>query len=512
MSTVSAQRRGRYWLALLVGVVALVAAGCGSSKSSSSSSSSSGGSSTSAATSSSGGSSTSASLPSGGLPAPQKAVPAATGTGTPIKIGVLSDCQGDFGAFDQQDLAGVVAAISQFAGGKPVNPNNPRAGWTGGAIGGHPLKLVGIGCSNDQAATAIQQTRKLMEQDGADIMIGPLSGDESIAVANYAKQHPDKTFVDGAAGAQDTTLKVKAPNFFRFNGDGAQWNAGLGDIAYNKLHWRKAAVVSDDYSFGWTSTAGFIADFCAAGGQITQRVFPPLNTTDYSSYAQQISSNVDGVFVAVGGAGLIPFLKAYEQAKGPINPKKFMGNLFWDTPGLFGQLGPRVAGVYAGSAGTAGDLDAAAPQDYANNIMGHWFKTIPPASAGTPAAQASSTFTYGYYVNTWGLIKGLEAVKGNIGGGQKALQAATAKVVLPAPYGTIKLDQNRQAIFTNFNQQLYLKDGKLAVKTVAAIPNVNESFGGTFNSSTPAPGRTSPGCTKRSLPWLGHEQSVKTLG
>ena len=82
-----------------------------------------------------------------------------------------------------------------------------------------------------------------MEQLDADVMIGPLSGDESIAVANYAKQHPDKTFVDGSAGAQDTTLKVQAPNFFRFNGDGAQWNAGLGDLAYNKLGWRKAAIV-----------------------------------------------------------------------------------------------------------------------------------------------------------------------------------------------------------------------------------------------------------------------------
>ena len=113
-----------------------------------------------------------------------------------------------------------------------------------------------------------------MEQLDADVMIGPLSGDESIAVANYAKQHPDKTFVDGSAGAQDTTLKVQAPNFFRFNGDGAQWNAGLGDIAYNKLGWRKAAVIADDYSFGWTSAAGFIADFCAAGGQITQAGLP----------------------------------------------------------------------------------------------------------------------------------------------------------------------------------------------------------------------------------------------
>ena len=183
-----------------------------------------------------------------------------------------------------------------------------------------------------------------MEQLDADVMIGPLSGDESIAVANYAKQHPDKTFVDGSAGAQDTTLKVQAPNFFRFNGDGAQWNAGLGDIAYNKLGWRKAAVVADDYSFGWTSAAGFIAEFCAAGGQVTKRVFPPLNTTDYSSYAQQMPTDVDGTFVAVGGAGLIPFLKAYEQAKGPIEAKKFIGNLFWGTPGQFEQLGPRVVG------------------------------------------------------------------------------------------------------------------------------------------------------------------------
>ena len=205
-----------------------------------------------------------------------------------------------------------------------------------------------------------------MEQLDADVMIGPLSGDESIAVANYAKQHPDKTFVDGSAGAQDTTLKVQAPNFFRFNGDGAQWNAGLGDIAYNKLGWKKAAVVADDYSFAWTSAAGFIAEFCAAGGQVTKRVFPPLNTTDYSSFAQQMPTDVDGTFVAVGGAGLIPFLKAYEQAKGPIDAKKFIGNLFWGTPGQFEQLGPRVAGAYIGGAGTAGDLDTPAAQDYAN--------------------------------------------------------------------------------------------------------------------------------------------------
>jgi branched-chain amino acid transport system substrate-binding protein len=343
----------------------------------------------------------------------------------------------------------------------------------------------------------------------ADVMVGPLSGDESIAVANYAKQHPDKTFVDGSAGAQDTTLKVQAPNFFRFNGDGAQWNAGLGDIAYNKLGWKTAAVVADDYSFAWTSAAGFIAEFCAAGGQVTKRVFPPLNTTDYSSFAQQMPTDVDGTFVAVGGAGLIPFLKAYEQSKGPIDAKKFIGNLFWGTPGQFEQLGPRVAGAYIGGAGTAGDLDTPAAQDYANNIIGKWFGEFKPG--GPAAAQAASTFTYGYYLNTWGLIKGLEEVKGDISD-QKALQEALGKVELPAPYGTVKLDENRQAVFTVYDQQLFMKDGKLAVKTVSAIPGVDQTFGGTFSNSTPAPGRNSPGCEKKSLPWLGKSTPVKVVG
>jgi branched-chain amino acid transport system substrate-binding protein len=429
---------------------------------------------------------------------------------TPIKVAVLSDCQGAFGSFDGQDLAGVVAAMSQYAGAKPVNKNDPRKGWTGGSVGGHPLKLVGIGCSNDKADTAIKETKRLMEQLGADVMIGPLSGDESIAVAQYAKAHPTKTFVDGSAGAQDTTLKVRAPNFFRFNGDGAMWNAGLGDLAYNKLGWKTAAVVADDYSFAWTSAAGFIAEFCAVGGKVTKRVFPPLNTTDYSSYAQQMPTNVDGTFVAVGGAGLIPFLKAYEQAHGPIDGKKFIGNLFWGTPGQFEQLSTRVVGAYVGGAGTAGDLATPAAKNYANNIIGKWFKTIPPFGAAAP--QASSTFTYGFYINTWGLIKGLQAVKGNIGGGQKALQAAIHKTVLPTAYGTIHLDKYNQGVIPVYYQQLYDKGGKLAVKTVGYIPNVDQTFGGTFSAKTAPPGRNSPACVKRSLPWIGKTQHPKVTG
>src|SRR3954470_4899896 len=429
---------------------------------------------------------------------------------TPIKVAVLSDCQGAFGSFDNQDLAGVVTAMAQFAGAKAKNPNKPRDGWTGGSINGHPLKLVGVGCSNDRADTAIKETKRLMEQLKADILIGPLSGDESIAVANYAKQHPSKTFVDGAAGAQDTTLKVQAPNFFRFNGDGAMWNAGLGDLAYNKLGWRTAAVVADDYSFAWTSAAGFIAEFCGVGGNVTKRVFPPLNTTDYSSYAQQMPTNVDGTFVAVGGAGLVPFLKAYEQAHGPIDGKKFIGNLFWGTPGQYQQLGTRVSGAYFGGAGTAGDLATAAAKAYAKQVQ-KTFKTIPPF--GAAKGQESSVFLFSYYANTWGLIKALQRVGGDISSaGQVPLQKALGQVKLNGPYGPIRLDRNRQAILNVFYGKLLTKNGKLATQTVGEVPGITQTFGGTFSNSTPPPGRNSPGCSKRKLPWIGKTIHPKVTG
>jgi branched-chain amino acid transport system substrate-binding protein len=63
-----------------------------------------------------------------------------------------------------------------------------------------------------------------------------------------------------------------------------------------------------------------------------------------------------------------------------------------------------------------------------------------------------------------------------------------------------------------FAGQLYTKDGKLAVKTVKAIPDVDQTFGGTFSPSSPAPGRTAPGCAKRDLPWVGKGQTVKVVG
>src|SRR5262245_15394685 len=254
------------------------------------------------------------------------------------KVGFLSDCGGAFGSFFEPTISGAHLALIRYAGGQAAG-EKPSDGIDGAQVAGKDIEIVGYGCADDTADKAIEETRRLMEQEDADVMIGPLSGDEGIAVANYAKEHPDKTFVNGIAGAQDATLKVQAPNFFRFHPDGAQWSAGLGDYAYNDLGWKTAAIVGDDYSFPYTSLAGFVAEFCAIGGKVTKRIWAPLGEEDYSSYISQIPDDVDGLYVGIGRPGRISFITQEQDQKGRVDTERMLDNVFWDDPLVLKEVG-----------------------------------------------------------------------------------------------------------------------------------------------------------------------------
>ena len=137
--------------------------------------------------------------------------------------------------------------------------------------GGKKIEWV-IGSSDASPDSAIRAIRKLVEQDGVQIVVGPLSGDEGLAVKDYAKTQPNVTFVNGTSAAQDTTLRDPAPNFFRFSTDGAQWMAGLGTYAFTTKGYKNVATVAEDYSFPYTQVFGFMAEFCKAGGHVVVEI------------------------------------------------------------------------------------------------------------------------------------------------------------------------------------------------------------------------------------------------
>jgi branched-chain amino acid transport system substrate-binding protein len=426
------------------------------------------------------------------------ATPAQSGA---VRVAIMTDCKGGFGFAYELDIGGAQAAFAQYAGGKVKNKAKPSAGMTGINAGGTPINIVGYGCGDDTAATAIKETRRLMEQLKADVMVGPLSGDEAVAVANYAKAHPKQTYIIGTAGSQDPTMQIAPKNMFRYHGDGAQWNAGIGEIAYKKLGWRNAAIIMDDYSFGWTSAAGMIADFCAVGGKITKRVFPPLNNADYAAFVRQLPApdKVDGYFWAIGG-NTPGSLTAFEQAYGKADPKQFIGNLFFAFLGNDKVVAPKFVGSYVGGFGTGAGMKGKQAKAYEASVLRSY-----------PKLPATDAFVYNYYQAAWALVQGLTKSGGAVGA---RLQASMPRTLKPgyelSDGGVLKLDSRRQAIQDQYQLQLFKNaDGSVSPQAVAYVPNVDQSFGGLFKPSSPPPGRSQPACKKLKTPWQGKVKVVK---
>ena len=408
---------------------------------------------------------------------------AAGSAAAPIKIGIVSTCQGPFAPFYPETTAGARVALIQLAGGKPAG-TAATSPVKGARIGGHPVQLV-FGCSNAQPDVALKEARRLVEQAKVDILLGPLSGDEGIAISNYSKKQPKTTFVNGTSAAQDTTLHVRSPNFFRFTTDGAQWMAGLGAYAYKTLHWKNAVVIGDDYSFPYTQAAGFVAEFCSLGGNIPKRIWPPLGTKDYSGFITQIPrSGVDGFMMAVGGTGTVAFVKDFEGLAGNVS-KKMVGGSVTIDPTAISALGDRLTGVAAGEP-IPPDSKSTAWLKYANAIKKYYPKVSP-----------NSLFTAGYYDEMWGIVLGLKKVNGDLSDGGKKFRAALGKVSWNSEHGLVKLDKNRNAIADNFVVQVTKGGG---FKTLKVVHGVDQTFGGHFSASTPTVSRNSPACTHGNAP------------
>jgi branched-chain amino acid transport system substrate-binding protein len=404
-------------------------------------------------------------------------------TGEAIKIGIFANNEGPFAPFEGQTWGGAMLPLIN-RGATPVS-GDPKEGVENAVIAGHPIEIV-YGGSDATPDKAVEEARRLVEQEKVDILVGPLSGSEGIAVANYSKEQPGVTFVNGISGAQDTTLKVRSPNFVRFHNDGTQWTAGLGDYAYNTLGWRNVVTIGDDYDFPYSQIAGFVAEFCSIGGNVTKRLWPALGEEDYSSFITQIPEDVDGFFMGVGGTGTVAFVKQYEQLRGNL-ADKIMGGIFMTDPVILKELGNQVVGVVTAGM-TSGDSQESSYLDYSNGL-----DTAYPDLKGT----ASSVFAYGYYTAMEAIAQGLEQVKGDLSGDQAAFRDALANLELDAPLGTIKLDENRQAIMDNFLQQIVKDtngDGVPDVKTIKTIPQVDQTFAGAFSPETPSPDRTHPPC------------------
>jgi branched-chain amino acid transport system substrate-binding protein len=367
-----------------------------------------------------------------------------------IKVGLLATLEGPFTVLGQDGVRGAELALQE-------------AGYS---AGGKKIEII-KGSSDASPDSAVKAARKLVEQDGVQILIGPLSGDEGLAVKDYAKTQPNITFINGTSAAQDTTLRDPAPNFYRFTTDGAQWMAGLGEYAYKDKHYHNVVTVAEDYSFPYTQVFGFMAGFCKAGGHVPKKFWVPIGNKDFSSIIAAIPDKVDAIYVALGGADGVNFLTQYQQAGGT-------------APLIGGSI--TVDQTVLGTKGKQRDYVIGTPSagPIADNAEGAaWKKFVDGYKAAYKDGFPSpSLFAQGYYIEAKAMLAALDKVNGDLSGNQANFRDVLANLDLDTPTGKVKLDKNRQAIADNYLTEVAkADDGHLYNKVVKVVPAVNQTLG-----------------------------------
>jgi branched-chain amino acid transport system substrate-binding protein len=393
-----------------------------------------------------------------------------------IKIGVFSTLEGTYTALGEDGMRGFDLAIMQHHG----------------KAGGKELEIV-RGSSDASPDSALRAAKKLVEQDKVDILLAPLSGAEGIALHDYAKTQPQVTFINGCSGALETTYVNPAPNFFRFNTDGAQMHKGLGQYIYNVKHYKKIATLAEDYAFTYTQVFGLALDYCPMGGQITKRLWVPLGTKDFSSVIPQLPDDVDAIYLGLGGADAVNFLNQYQQAGG--NAKLIGGSIMIDQTVLTSKGKAKEALIGVPAAGPQGDTW----EDPRWQAFVKAYKEAPNEGYFKTRFPIPSLCATNYYDETTAMLLGLDKVKGDLSDGHKKFRAALSTLVLDAPNGQMRLDENRQAIGTSFVTEVIKdKNGDLVNKVVKVVPNVDQRLG--FSKAVfdriGLPGREVPVCKK----------------
>jgi branched-chain amino acid transport system substrate-binding protein len=400
----------------------------------------------------------------------------------PIRIGVLTDCHGAFSSFYDSTVAG--AELPLLERGAKLRGKRPSDGVEGASVAGKPVELV-IGCEGGTFGTMLAEARRLVEQVGVDVVVGPLAVPYGLVLGEYARRQPSTVFSIAVSGEPATTLRQRAPNVFRFGLDDAQSMAGLGSYAYHELGWRTAAVIGEDDPFGWSEVSGFVAEFCSLGGKIAKRIWSPSFSSNLSRLVGEIPPGADGVLLGDGSQAVNSFFDAY----GKPHPDLARHVVVGDFVLFLATLDQRLAGVVAGG---PFPVERTAPA---------WTRYVREFKRWFPGVLGVTGFDLGYYSATEPVLEALEQVHGDISDGERKLMAALAKIRLDAPNGPIRLDRNHQAIGPNFLVRVE-KDaaGRFGVRTFRVVPNVEESFNGYFTSTTPEPSRTQPACVKREPP------------
>jgi len=342
----------------------------------------------------------------------------------PLKIGVLQPLTGVMASQAQHEIRGMSVFYEQH-------------GWK---VAGRQIVLIEED-TEFKIQVALRKTRKLIERDKVDILVGVMSSSIGSAMKPFVTR-AKKVWITNASFADPLFRKSNfSPYAFRSTGSCYQFAWPMGDWL-SKRGYKRAFITGPDYSMGHQMTKAFKEGWIGAGGPPpVGEDHAPTATKDYAPYLAEIKkAEPDCVFASFAGKDAVRFVNQFDNFGLKKNIQLTGMGYTVSEESIPGQ-GDSAIGVYT-SATAVIDLDT--PENKA--FVAYYKKKFDAYPTGSDYCAYSSAMVI------------YEAVKRLSGktSDQLALAKAMQAVKLVSPRGPFRFDPATNNVIEN----IYIREAK----------------------------------------------------
>ncbi len=275
-------------------------------------------------------------------------------------------------------------------------------------------------------STGRLKAKRLVEQKGVNILVGPVLANVGLAIADYVEDR-EVLLAFPVVAADNVTQRARQWNVLRLAGwASSQVNHPLGKWAADHGY-STAVTIGNDYNFGHQNAGGFVRTFTDNEGRVIHQLWDPISTNDFSPYLTQIMSyNPDVVFAAQVGSDAVQFVKQWNNfgLKGRI---PLLGNPTLLKQSLLRNMGKEALGLRSIS------RYSAARKSPANR---RFVRLFDRKYGKLPAAEAASTFTAAKWLTE--SFRKLDHTSWTV---RKLVKTIKTTEIDESPLGKIKMDQ-----------------------------------------------------------------------
>jgi len=325
-------------------------------------------------------------------------------------------------------------------------------------VAGRPIKVIEYDNKTDPKIS-VEVAQKLVEKDKAQILLFGTNSAAAIAVRGYAEKAKVPMVVVAMAGAERVTLPPNKYIFRTSYADG-QMELPLGSYAYEKLGYRKMALMGPDYAGSTGKLWAFQQGFEKAGGKIVQTILWPLGEMDMAPYFARLQPDVEAIFpFEPGDISINRFISQYLQMGLDKKGVKLCTHWTFTADYLTLQtFKDKMIGIISGAHYC---LDYKTPE---NERLTKAYYT----KYGRKKMM-NSDVSIGYEGMKF-ICTALESIKGNVEDTEAFLKAMHKTKIKGVASSAVSIDENGNVIRDFFIQQVQKKDGVVKNVVLDILP------------------------------------------